>query len=497
MRLTGTLTAFLAVVAALIWTGCDETSQLEQLQGPDPSFKQTTGAPPEDCDVKGLPVKDYFTNRDTIKSLTAELRDLSRACADGATTDVAGFARPDAYGIGFSILKSVAANRPPAAADLAVYAAGGLIVEGVWKAMRYNGPACSDCADPVPYVDSTAAALALQPGGALDVRDASSGDDPVYSMDVLAGTEGWGIEPPPGSSWVDVLPARVALVYGHPGSDGGLTGEDELLGAEGGYSWYVLPWYDAPDGTVAPLLVGTCAASTGGNAALISHLASFLPQGEPPSYCPLPVTASFRQRVTRLASLLVPFWPSHLNASLLVGASGSGKAREFSPFNGYDVAPVANYAIGVPEPVTHLGEDGGTICFDYDGTDPDPRQDGCAFFFDWTTEYGNPIATEERLLISAVDNNAAKTKLTFSPPPNGRAVCILGGDPGAEDYDTNEILCTCDGRETAAAPCDRVELPDLTLSKTGVFEICVRGVGGPESSGLIIEGCTGDFHMKP
>jgi len=72
-----------------------------------------------------------------------------------------------------------------------------------------------------------------------------------------------------------------------------------------------------------------------------------------------------------------------------------------------------------------------------------------------------------------------------------------GGGVEWPDYSPSQIVCSCDGRSNASAPCDKVELTKVTLNKTGGYSISVQSVAGSETSGLVIEGHTQDFHIKP
>ncbi len=306
----------------------------------------------------------------------------------------------------------------------------------------------------------------------------------------------WGIEPD-GATWV--LPLDKALIYGVPLAYGVLPGEKPLTF---GYDWNVVAWWLVPTRDTKPLLVGTCVPSTGANVPLVSHEPvgrgpTLLPKGDPPTYCGPNVTLG--SRLLHLASLAVPLWPQPLNATAMVGVSGSGKAREFSPFHHYEMSQFADAEISQPAAVTKLGD---PICFET-FSDPDTGDDtrdtsvedpSCNFAFDWVTARGegtggNPTGSLETFVISAVDNNGAKTVISFTEPPlDGE--CRQGGE-------ASQLICECDGRAVEGAPCDRIELQGLTLSKTGVFSICVEDLGGTESSGLTIRACTEDFHIKP
>ena len=505
MRLRGFLTAVLAIIVMVVWSGCDEASQVEQLQGPGPSFAKS-GPPPPECDLKRLPVTDYFTSRSQSREVTSLLRDLSAACVDGSTEDVNGFQRPVAYGIGFVILTKVEMARwlPPIDEWESVFSAGGDIVAGVSKAMAFRGPACSRCDD--EPITAEAAKRSLWPGGGFGVR--SNGSDAVFSMENGDG-ERWGIEP--SGSWGAALPADEALIYGYPRDVFdvflGFGNEKALPNTGFGFDWNVWQWYASPTNSDVPLLVGSCAESET-QVPLISHKSSLLPTGSGPSYCfkddgfPVFPEFSLGESVTHFASMLLPFWPQDLNASLMVGKSGSGKAREFSPFYGYDIPFYAGVQMSRPEKSVWDFDkaSGWSEILTFIGFDDsaNPPATG-AFALDWTTptwsdshgEYGgNEVASYEILLISAVENNGAKVVLDFAEPSPNYGTCARGGDG-------NQIRCECDGTKNAITPCDRLELTGLRLNKTGVYSLCVTTLQGPESSGLAIEQCTGEFHVKP
>ena len=468
--------SLLALMIGLVaWFGCDEQMAPEPSPDSSPSF--AAGSPPPDaCDVKGLPTKDYFANRNTIKIVSGLLRDLAAACVDQTAV---------AEGLGFEILSFVEDGRripaDPEEASL-VYQAGGDIVSGVWGAMEYAGFACEpDCTTLGPTPGQAAAALA--PGGAFGVRS-GPGNAAVYAMGD-ASADRWGVEPD-GAGWNDAIPGSHVLIYGSPPLISGPGLGDEPIG--GGFDWVVTPWHSDPWHPnltmTAYLLVGTCAVPV--QTALISHERStgeaLLPEGGVPSYCsaedPLLVAGPAAQ-ASRLAAVLLPFWPQPLNAALAAGVSGSGKAREFSPFYGYDTSPDATVTIsepyGGPTPV------GSEICFNPPECSP--------FKATWTTAGLSPLATWETVLVYTKDNNGATVDFggDFTTPP-GWAVC--------EAVERNRIQCECDARE-GIANCAGIQLDNLTLNKPGGYQICVEGQPNSFSSGLHIYACTQTFHISP
>jgi hypothetical protein len=305
--------------------------------------------------------------------------------------------------------------------------------------------------------------------------------------------ERWGVEPE-GGVWTSVIPASSILVYGSPLDDPMFLEGDESIG--GGFDWAASPWYEDPWNAdlndTAYLLVGSCAVPS--QTALISHvrkddqnenLEALLPRGSGPSYCfyedPL-LAAGFLERAVRLASAVIPLWPQPLSAALAVGVSGSGKAREFSPFYGYDTSPDASVTVsepyGGPSPV------GETICFNPPDCSP--------FTAGWTTAGGSPLATWETVVIYTKDNNGATVDFGEIKPPEGGwagwAECANDG--------RNRIRCECDARE-GIQNCAGIQLGDLTLNKPGVYQICVEGLYNDYGSGLNIYRCTGEFHISP
>jgi hypothetical protein len=423
------------------------------------------GPPPDACDVKGLPVRDYFADKDTIKKVSDLLRELADACVSlSASTE----------SIGFDILSSVEVGRR--IGGTTVYEAGGDIVAGVWGAMEYVGFACDNCNTDGPTVEQAIAALG--PGGAFGVR--TGGDtQPVFSMGDPS-IERWGVVPE-GGDWSAVIPTGSILVYGSPVFANPLVMGDEPLG--GGFDWKVTPWYTDPwEENLTYLLVGTCAEAN--QTALISHVRkisdteeveALLPQGPPPAYCSEPdplLAAGLFERVTKLAYAALPFWPQPLNAAFAAGVSGSGKAREFSPFYGYDTSPDAKVVISEPP------------------AEPTPvgQEIFSPFRASWTTQGDSPLATWETVVIYTRDNNGATVDFGSDFKSTSGAVCTLDA--------RNRIKCECDARE-GIQNCVGIEIEDLTLNKPGGYELCIEGEPNDYSSGLNIYACTGTFHISP
>ena len=472
------------LACSVAWLGCDEQTGVDSVQGPAPSFAPG-GPTPDACDLKGLPLRDYFPKAD-LKYVTNLVRDLSDACAvgDQETAEVGALAK------GFSILEEVEAADKAGATD---YGAGGQIVAGVWAAMQYNGGvgvACTLCAEADVGEAVVAEALGL---GAFGVRGGSDG----YVASLGEYPDIWGIEPD-GDAWV--LPLDKALIYGVPLylDEPGLGGETPLTF---GYNWNVVAWWANPTVETEPLLVGTCATSTGANVPLVSHEPE---EGDPtllpfksgtPGYCG--TEGSLGSRLLNLASLAVPLWPQPLNATAMVGVSGSGKAREFSPFHQYDVAPYAAVTI---EPLPDDGFVRDELC-----------TDGPCTTVTWVTEQGSTIASRETLRFTTEANSSswADVKICVKPvDAGGNPIQVL--NPDNDKYE-DIVYCTdytdpqnpqppeavCDGRETLKNPCKGLAVTSFVSDKTGSHRICVNDVGGVGSSGLIFEQCTATFNIRP
>ena len=482
MRFRGVAAALVAAAVVVVWTACDE-APTEQTQIPEASFAKK--APPDPtCETKGLPVRDYFS-RQNVKAALAGLRALTDDCNDSNPVD--------AWVTGFDVLKMVAVPGGDASD-------GGEIVAGVLSVMvqtELRGKAlgkelaCSACDivvwDAVAFEQFEQSVTDALEKGVFVVRESTDTEEVLYLGDPV-----WGIEPNDHKDWT-LLPYSAAMVYGYPVGAGNL-GEDPLTAD--GFDWSVVPWYSKVTNSTPALAVAACALPSGDNRALVSHHGEggerLLPAGRYPLYCEQflpPAPEYWGQRLGRLASHIVPFWPQELNATLLAGKSGSGKPRELSPFYAYSVAPYADYFINTPDFDTRRGE---PICFgEFDGPGTLPEE--CAFAFDWTTPKngelgGNEIASLETLLITARENNGATVELSFDQV----SYCKAG-----EEKD--QILCECDNTELAVLACDRLELTGLKLNKPGGYQLCVTNVGvlGEDQSGLTIEGCTGDFHIKP
>jgi len=446
------------LAGSLVWLGCQEQVDPQSTVLTAPSF--APGGPPEACDLKSLPFQDYF-GKDQAKDLAVLVRDLSDACTDGRQDDALDF--------GFQILSAV----DQALSSSSDFAAGSQIVQGVWNAIQYNGGslvACDDCAH--HDVDWTDVAEAME-YGAFGVR--SSGSDPVVSQGEYPYI--WGIEPD-GTSWSGAGPVGWVLIYGSALGPGAL--EDPSLTT--GFDWSVIPWYAVSTTTTPPLLVGTCVPSTGSNVALVSHeptdgSPTLLPRGPSPSFCA--VRASLGSRVLQFASHAVPFWPEPLSASAMVGVSGSGKAREFSPFHQYDVAP---YAVVTITPLPPDGTADEDVC----GSAP------CTTVT-WTTEGGSAVASSETLRFTTEANSSSWAAVYMCIAPVHE-----DGGLGTEVCSLEPIVATCDGRESAAPRCVGLAVTEFRSDKTGSHRICVEGAGGGEASGLEFEAtCTPTFNIRP
>jgi len=103
------------LACSVAWMGCDEQAGPDSVQGPAPSFAPG-GPTPDACDLKGLPVRDYFP-KDEVKTVSDLVRDLSDACAVGDAVSQAA-----ALDKGFSILEAVEAADKAGATDEVVHA---------------------------------------------------------------------------------------------------------------------------------------------------------------------------------------------------------------------------------------------------------------------------------------------------------------------------------------------------------------------------------------
>lgn len=453
------------LVGSLVWLGCEEQMAPETPQADVPSFAK--GGPPDECDLKGLPLGDYFSKVEA-REVSALVKDLSAACVDGL--------QDDALSLGFQILTHV---------DLALsstsdFDAGGKIVAGVWGAVQYNngvGAACAECAS--QFVDWADVAEAME-FGAFGIR--SSGSEAVVSTGEYPYI--WGVEPSDNGDdsdeWFEEVPLGWVLIYGSPITvPGALEGSDPALTT--GFNWYVIAWWAAPTVDTDPLLVGTCVPSTGANVALVSHepeggSPSLLPKGPSPSYCT--VQASLGDWMVQFASQIVPFWPQPLNASAMVGTSGSGKAREFSPFHEYDVAP---YATVTFTPLPPDGYANTELC-----------ADPWCTLVEWTTGGGSPIASEETLRFATEANSSSWAEVDLCVAP-----VYADYSTGTEVCGTTPMQATCDGRASATNPCVGLAVTSFVSDKTGSHRICVNDVEGGDASGLIFDACTPTFNMRP
>jgi hypothetical protein len=269
--------------------------------------------------------------------------------------------------------------------------------------------------------------------GAFGVRGTDYPEDAVFSWgNVAEGIPYWFVEPFGGSdpvpTWSSVLNGDAVLVFGYPDYDyepppGAAFGEDELF-EDYPYDWNVLP------GTKDALSVTMCAAASDGKTEKVAHGGSFLQEGNDYSTdrCtdfvdPLLIAAV--PQIVRLARAVFPFWPQDLHATVK-GGSASGKATEFSPFQGYEVDPVGLVEfITIPGDATAFdpdlpGDPSGSnlICAlkeNPDGT-PVPVPDGdkvCPegreIRVHLTTSLGSFLSGDETVMmaITAEDNNGS------------------------------------------------------------------------------------------
>jgi len=269
-----------------------------------------------------------------------------------------------------------------------------------------------------------------------------------------------------------------ALIFGYIGDIPAGLADTPLPGTEFGFDWSVAPWHANTTAIVNPLAVGVCSEPlTAGNQKRISHGSSILQLASPPSYCPPPPSPS---GLLKLASAIVPMWPQPLYAAL-AGVSGSGKARDFSLFNGYGIPPE-----GVIHFLTQPGDAlafypparpgaGQYICAL--GSQEEQTADGClegeGIRVKLTTFAGSSLDANERvtLTIMALDNNGSWT--LYPSVPEGMKV---------------------DGASEGLV----YEFTDLALDKPGRYLLCVSSVDGQENTtGLEFpETCSEAFHIN-
>lgn len=461
MRLQRSLTVSLLAVLASV--ACEHSSPVEQAQSTEPMFEGRKVSVTPQCDLKRLPAKDFFETRAETNEAKHLLSDLSDECV---------LKSGDAFSTGMTILGLIEDGRwiPSAREYDKVFEAGEILVQGVWEAMIYAGGSCTGCTS----IRAGFASKALEPGGAFGVR--LEGADPVYSMGDEFAVR-WGIEPPLGTTWDQVLPERAGFIYGFPGETP-VTDEVFLGGDDRGFDWNVQPW-TASSGA---LLVGNCVDEFT-NRGLIAHTTKVLPRGTTPTYCEpdspdLLLTMGFGEQAVRLASLLVPFWPRELNATLLAKSSVSGSARDFSPFYGFDVPPNATVVMTEPVAPTPVGD---LIVFCDDQGNCGPLE------ISWTTEAGSILATQETVTIFTKDNNGSW--VAFLPGVGPTETCIQR---------ENHVTCTCDAGEgtgVCGQPGTPLTVTGLKLNKPGGYQLCVQGAEG--GSGLNIAKCTETFHISP
>jgi hypothetical protein len=329
MRLRGPLVAVL--VASFVWLGCEDHQALQEEANPlGPVFAKTL---PE-CATKSAPVRDYFKDRETRQQVDEWFRDLSTYCAAQDPTLT--------LATGFKILRAVEEAR--ASTQVGDPADGAMVALVAWDVMEplacgFSG-ACP--ADLGKFTES------LTDEGAFGVRGKDYPEEAVFSWgNVAGGIPYWFVEPFGGSdpvpTWSSVLNGDAVLVFGYPDYDyeppqGTAFGEDELF-EDYPYDWNVLP------GTKDALSVTMCAGASEGKTEKVAHGGSFLQEGNDDSTArcddfvdPL-LSTSPGPQIVQLARAVLPFWPQALHATVK-GGSASGKATEFSPFQGYEVDPV-------------------------------------------------------------------------------------------------------------------------------------------------------------
>ncbi len=476
MRFRPVRSVLLAAVA-LSWVACQDTVPQDSPLGLEPSFA-ARGPADKACDTKGLPVRDYFLSRADATLVKNQLRDLTAACKDGPGDT--------ALQLGFAILSGVENARDNG--NVGAPSDGAQIVVDVWNVMTWGEGAFFACGEKctIPVLDVALIERSLDADGGFGVRG-PAGNAPVISM----GDPVWGIEPDATCAdsvcdWGEVLPDvyangdATALIFGYLGDIPAGLADTPLPGTEFGFDWSVAPWHALTTG-INPLAIGVCSSAlTAGNQERVSHGSSILQLAREPSYCSAAFAASQSSRLLKLASAIVPMWPQPLYAAL-AGVSGSGKARDFSLFNGYEIAPV-----GVIQFLTQPGDAlayptgerpraGQYICAL--GSVP-PTDDGCGLDggirVALTTAAGSSLDANERvtLSINALDNNGSWT--LYPDEPLGEKV----------------------NSESAGL---MYEWTDLALDKPGRYLLCVSGMDGAENTtGLEFpETCSEAFHIYP
>ena len=181
--------------------------------------------------------------------------------------------------------------------------------------------------------------------------------------------------------------------------------------------------------------------------------------------------------------LAVPVWPRPLIASL-APSDGTGKARDFSLFYGYEISPE-----GAIHFVTQPGDalaytsvpptDGQYICDrDYTGASSEGCPTGAGIQVRLTTLAGSDLDANEtvQLSIIAMDNNGSWTLY----PENPIASKLITASSG--------LL---------------YEWTDLAIDKPGRYLLCATNVAddgsilAPNTTGLIFPGvCSEAFHIR-
>jgi hypothetical protein len=171
----------LLAAMALSWAACQDTAPQDTPLGFEPSLA-ARGPSDKACDIKGLPVRDYFLSRPDVNLVKDQLRDLTAACKDGSGDS--------ALQIGFAILTGVESARDNG--NTGSPSDGAQIVVGVWNVMNWGDGAFFSCGVncTVPVLDVALIERSLGADGGFGVRG-PSGISPVVST----GDPVWGIEP--------------------------------------------------------------------------------------------------------------------------------------------------------------------------------------------------------------------------------------------------------------------------------------------------------------
>jgi hypothetical protein len=455
----------LAAAVVLMWTAC-ERAPTEESQSSDPLFAK--GGGDNVCETKGLPVREYFGK--DVKLVSETLRDLETFCNDVEA--------PSAWRSGFDVFQMVG----DPIRDNTV--AGAEIVTGVWSIMLATEAAAGDAGSALACpgcslieVDFVTVESSLRLGVYVVVDGAFKG---YVRWD---GEPIWGLEPNDENSWGELVRYERALVLGYPTDLEGGLGDDPLIAT--GFDWTV-----APGLAGGALAVGSCALPPGLNVALYSHLDAstglerLLPVGREPTYCPWSTVAeSWGQRLTNLASRMIPLWPRDLHATLLRNKGGGGTTSELSPFFGYDVyfEGLINYLTQPGDAVQYEGTPGADswICASGATASEAGCEEGTGIQVQLTTSFGSILDAAEDVTLSifAEDNNGSWT--LYNSDPDGER--LLSGDHGLVYEWTN-----------------------LALDKPGRYLLCVTNLGenggfvGDNSTGLTFPStCSEAFHINP